>query len=254
MVATTIVVGDTAVSERGAFREALKGTAYEVVADAAHGDALLEAVAKHRPWCVAFDLVLPGHAGQPGDGGVKVMKRIKAKFPDTKFLAIHNVQTASLVMSALSEGAGARVRKPFKRESLLEALAKLASGQEGTTSVKQAAVRLKKALPVRYKLSTDGFFTKKRDALTNDMSEAGLGMVVEEKLLKGATLNVEIEFAGEAPVAAKMQVARVEPVTGLARFNVGLVFTEIDAASKERLKKYIAKELERATAAPQMKK
>lgn len=254
MVTTTMVVADAAVSERGAFREALKGTAYEVVADVANGDALLEAVEKHRPWCVAFDLLLPGHAGNPADGGIKAMKRVKAKFPDTKFLAIHNVQTASLVMNALSEGAGARVRKPFKREALLEALGKLASGLEGTTSVKQAAVRLKKALPVRYKLATDGFFTKKRDAMTADMSEAGLGMVVEEKLLKGAMLNVEIEFAGEAPVTAKMQVARVEPVTGLARFNTGLVFAEIDAASKDRLKKFIARELERVSAGPQPRK
>src|SRR5436190_1579252 len=160
-MANTIVIGDSSVSDRAAFREALKGTGYDVIAEAANGDALLAAIEAKKPWCVAFDLLLPGHADKPGDGGVKVMKRIRDKFPDMRFLVIHNVQTAQLVMGALSEGAGARVRKPFKRESLLEALAKVGTGQEGTTSVKQAGVRLKKQLPISYKLVTDGFFTKK---------------------------------------------------------------------------------------------
>ncbi|MEK7468930.1 MAG: response regulator [Planctomycetota bacterium] len=252
-MAQTIVIGDASLSDRGAFREALKGTGYEVVADAAHGDALAEAAEKHKPWCVAFDLLLPGHADRGGDGGVNVMKRLKQKFPALKFLAVHNVQTAQLVMGALSDGAGARVRKPFKRESLIEALAKLGSGQEGTTSVKQQAVRLRKAMTMKYKLATDGFFTKKREAVTTDVSEAGIGMTTEEKIQKTAILNVEIDLVGEAPVLAKMQVARVAPVAGLPRFDLGLVFIELDQASRERLKRYIMKELERGTVAPPKK-
>jgi len=249
-MAQTIVIGDASLTDRGLFRESLKGTGYEVVADVANGDALLAEVAKHKPWCVAFDLLLPGHADRPGDGGVKVMKRVKDKFPATKFLALHNVQTAQLVMGALSDGAGARVRKPFKRDALIEALAKMGSGQEGTTSVKQTTVRLKKSLMMKYKLVTDGFFTKKRDGVTSDVSEGGIGMITEEKLSKTAMLNVEVDLPGEAPLLAKMQVARVVPVAGLPRFDVGLVFIEFDPAARERLKTYIMKSLERGTGGP----
>jgi DNA-binding NarL/FixJ family response regulator len=252
-MAQTIVMGDASIADRGAFREALKGTAYEVLADVAHGDAMFDAVAQHKPWCVAFDLLLPGHADRGADGGVKIMKRIKEKFPATKFLVVHNVQTATLVMGALSDGAGARVRKPFKRETLLEALGKLGSGQEGTTSIKQQAVRLKKALTVKYKLVTDGFFTKKREAVTSDVSEAGIGLTTEEKIQKTAVLNVELALIGEDPITARMQVARAVPVPGLPRFDLGLVFTELDQASRERLKRYIMRELERGTVAPPKK-
>lgn len=252
-MAGSIVIGDASLADRGAFREALKGTGYEVLADVANGDALFQAVEQHRPWCVTFDLLLPGHADRPGDGGVNVMKRIKAKFPATKFLVVHNVQTAQLVMGALSDGAGARVRKPFKHESLIEALAKLGSGQEGTTSVKQVAVRLKKAMTLRYKLASDGFFTKKREAVTSDISEAGIGMTSEEKLSKTAIVNVEIDVIGEAPIVAKMQVARVEPVAGLPRFNVGLVFINLDPAVRERLKAFIMRSLEKGTVTPAKK-
>lgn len=252
-MAATIVIADASLSDRTAFREVLKGTAYEVVADAGNGDALLEAALKHKPWCVAFDLQLPGHADRGGDGGTHAMKRVKQKLPATKFLVIHNVQTAQLVMGALNEGAGARVRKPFKLESLLEAFGKLGTGQEGTTSIKQATVRLKKSLTLSYKLATDGFFTKKRDAVTTDVSEGGIGATVGEKLGKTNILNVEIDLGPDGPLKARMQVARVEPIAGLPRYEVGLVFLDLDPASRDRLKAFVRREVERVTAAPARK-
>lgn len=246
-MASTIVVADSASAERATFRDALKDTAYEVVGEAAHGDALLEACEKFNPWCVAFDLLLPGHADRGGDGGVLAMQRVLKKFPKIKFLAVHNVATAQLVMGALSAGAGARVRKPVKRDALLEALGKLGTGQAGTTSVKQGTVRLKKSLAFTWKLATDGFFTKKRECVTTEIGEAGLQIQVQEKIAKGAVLNVEVEFPAEAPLKARCQAAKVEPEPGLPRFVADLNFVEIAPAEKDRLKAFLRRLMERGT-------
>lgn len=247
-MAATIVVADAVAADRAAFIEALKGTAYQVVAAVGDGDAALAAVEKHKPWCLAFDLLLPGHAGRPGDGGIATIKRVQQVFPGVRFLAIHNSQTMQIVMNALTAGAGSRVRKPFKRDSLLESLGKLGAGGDGSTQVKQAAVRLKKALPLTYKLASDGFFVKKREAITTDVSEAGIGLTTEEKMPKGTMLNVELDLSGEAPLKAKAQVARFEPITGMPRYNVGLVFIGLDPAERDRLKSFIVRALERGTA------
>lgn len=243
----TIVVADRVPADRAAFTEALKGSPYQVVAEAAHGDALLEAVDKLKPWCVAMDLLLPGHADKPADGGVHAMKKVLGRPFKPKVLVIHDVNTAHLVMGALQTGAGSRVRKPFKREALLEALAKLNTGQEGERAVKQMGVRLKRSFVVHYKGVNEGFFAKKREAVTTDLSETGIGMATGEKIAKGTVLNVEVDLPGESPVKAKCQAMRVEHVTGMQRYDVGLTFVEMDQAERDRLKKFISRMVERGT-------
>lgn len=245
-MSASVIVADRVPADRGAFVEALKGSAYEVVAEAAHGDAMIEAAEKHKPWCVALDLLLPGHADRPADGGVHAMKRLLGKVK-TKVLVIHDVNTAHLVMGALQSGAGSRVRKPFKREPLLEALAKLGTGQEGERAVKQMGVRLKRQMVVTYKGADEGFFSKKREGVTTDIASTGIGMQTPEKIQKGKVLVIELDLPGEPVLKAKCQAMRVEAVAGLQRYDVGMTFVELDPAEQERLKRFIARLVERGT-------
>jgi len=244
----TIIVADSIAADRAAFRTMLKDSAYDVVGEAAHGDDLLAAAVQHKPWCVACDILLPGHADNPADGGLAAMKRVLGKLPKTKILVIHSVESTMRVMDTLKEmQAGTRVRKPFKRDSLIDSLAKLSTGQEGEKSVQQLSVRLKKALVVHYKGQNEGWFAKKRDAVTTDISDHGVGIQSAEKFPKGTILNLEIELPGEAPVKAKCQVQRVEHVAGLPRYDVGMTVLEMDASDRERYTNFIRRILERGT-------
>src|SRR5258705_9721505 len=98
----TIVVADSGEADRKMFIEALAGTPYEVVGEAPHGDAMLESVELLKPWCVAVDLKIPGHAAKPGDGGSNAVRRLSEKYPKVKVLIMHNADTVHLVMGAVS--------------------------------------------------------------------------------------------------------------------------------------------------------
>ncbi|MCE9583283.1 MAG: hypothetical protein K8T20_12405 [Planctomycetes bacterium] len=243
----TIVLADQAIEDRRSFITAIAGTPYEVVGEAAHGDGLLEAVELLKPWCVAIDLRLPGHADRPGDGGSNAVRKLVDKYPKVKILILHNADTVHLVMGAVSASQGVRVRKPLKRESVIEALTKLASGQEGELGIKQIGVKLKRTIVMHYKLATDGFFTKKRECVTTEIGEAGLQIQVEEKIARGAVMNIELEFPAEAPLKAKCQAMKVEPEPGLPRFVADLSFVEIAPAERERLKGFLRRLMERGT-------
>lgn len=243
----TIVLADSGETDRKMFLEAVKGTPYEVVGEASNGDALVEAVDLLKPWCVAIDLRLPGHADKPGDGGSNVVRLLANKFPKVKVLVLHNADTVHLVMGAVSTSHGVRVRKPIKRESLLEALTKLASGQEGELGIKQVGTKLKKTMLMGYKLTTDGFFTKRRECLTTEIGDAGFQVQFTEKLARGATLNVELELPGEAAVKAKCQVVKIDPEPMTTRFNAELAFVEIAQAERDRLKAFMRRLMERGT-------
>lgn len=247
MAQPTIFIADRTPADRAALSEALQGSSYEVVGEASTGDEMMEAVELLKPWCVAVDLMLPGHKDRPGDGGVNAIRLLHEKFPKLKILVTHGMETVHLVMGAISAGAGMRVRKPYRKEQVLEALAKLATGQGGEEGVKQLGVRLKKALPVRYKGAAEGFFAKKREAMTTEVSETAVTMQTEEKLAKGTVLNVEVEMAGEAPLKAKCQAAKVEAVPGLARFDVELNILDLPPAERERWKAFMQRLMDRAT-------
>jgi DNA-binding NarL/FixJ family response regulator len=244
---STIVIADSVPADRAAFAAALKDSPFRVVSEVNNGDALVEALEKTKAWCAAIDLLVPGHDHRPGDGGIATIKRIAEKYPAVRILVIHSEATAHLVMSGIQAGAGARVKKPYKRDALIESLAKLNSGTQGDTSVKQLAVRLKKTLIVHYKAVDDGYFTKKREGITTDISLTGLGIQTEEKLSKGKVLNIEVDIPGEPQMKAKMQAVRVEPVAGLPRYDVGLHFVEMSPDERERLKNFIKRLIERGT-------
>jgi len=244
---TTIIVADKSAEVRKAFSGLLSGTPYEVVGEATDGDALFEAIDLLKPWAIAIDLLLPGHANKPGDGGNSLVKKIADKYPKLKVLILHSGETVHLVMGAISLSNGVRVRKPLQRDKVLEAFTQLATGQDGVGGAGQMGVKLKKALLMSYKNVNDGFFTKKREAMTTDLSETGISIQTEEKLAKGAVLNIELDLPGEAPLKAKMQAIRVEPLVDLKRFDVGLNFVELAQAEKERLKAFTRRLMERGT-------
>lgn len=245
----TIVLADGGEADRKMFMDALKGTPYEVVGEAAHADGMFEAVTLLKPWCVAIDLKLPGHADRPGDGGSNAVRTLADKHSKVKVLVLHNADTVHLVMGAVSSSHGVRVRKPIKRETLLDALTKLASGQEGELGIKAVGVKVKKTMLMYYKLATDGFFTKRRECLTTEVSESGIQVQFTEKVARGAVLNIELELPGEQSFKAKCQVTKSDPEPMTTRFTGELVFAEIAPAEQERLKSFLRRLVERASGA-----
>ena len=86
-------------------------------------------VAWEMMWLHPWDLVITDLA-MPGISGVQLIKRIRGKFPKTRILAISGIFTADDGNAAMSAGADAFLRKPFKIDKLLATIGDLLDSVE----------------------------------------------------------------------------------------------------------------------------
>jgi DNA-binding NarL/FixJ family response regulator len=242
---STIVLADQSVEDRAAFIQALSGQPFRVVAEAERGDQMVEVADRNRPWLVAISIDLPR------DGAGPAIRNLLAKRPDTKVLVMHGVAHASNVPKVMAAGGSARLMKPFTPESVVAALKGINAASIAPKSAESRIIqRIKKVIPISYKGVEEGFFAKKREAMTVEFSAITVLMHGEEKLAVGKDLNAEIEVPGEAPLKAKMRVNRCEPVAGMNRFETTLSFAEMAPAERERLRAFVSRIVERKSALP----
>lgn len=112
-----LLVVDDAAFMRMMLRNALVRGGHEVV-EASNGEEALRAYAEHRPDLVTMDITMPG------EDGVSVMKSLRERYPDARFVMCSAMGQQHLVVDALANGAIDFVVKPFKPERILEAVAK----------------------------------------------------------------------------------------------------------------------------------
>ncbi|MBI5368255.1 MAG: PilZ domain-containing protein [Planctomycetes bacterium] len=225
-----------------ALRESFKGlltqTAFGVDRCVANGDEMLEAYTKSPPAAVVIDMNAPGHKDKPGDGGMAHLKRLLDLDANARIAVTYTLENKMLVMNALKAGAIAKIKKPFRREEIIEALA-VCTGKTKSANVNRAGVRLKKSLALKYKKTTDGFFTRMRNGITDDISPTGISFRTEENLQEKTSLKVEISLPGQPAIAAKGQVVRVKPVVGLPMVEIAFTFTDLSPDEADRLRSFI---------------
>lgn len=95
-----------------------------VVGIAASGEALLKHLASWRPQVVVQDLLLPG-----GIDGIETTRRVLARDPSVRVVALTASTDEGRMMAALRAGAIGYVRKDAEPETLLAAIRAVAQGR-----------------------------------------------------------------------------------------------------------------------------
>jgi two-component system invasion response regulator UvrY len=120
---TVLLVDDHAVVRMG-FRLLLQSSAeLTVVGEAASGEIACQMYAELAPNVVVMDLAMPGM------GGLEALKRILARQPDAKILALSAHDDVMHARRTLQEGALGFLSKRSAPEALLEAVSTVAAGR-----------------------------------------------------------------------------------------------------------------------------
>jgi two-component system, NarL family, invasion response regulator UvrY len=118
-----LLVDDHAVVRTG-FRLLLQSQPdIKVVAEAQSGEAACQIYAELTPDVVVMDL------GMPGMGGLEALRRIRARNPDARILALSAHDDPMHARRALREGALGFLSKRSAPEALIEAIASVAAGR-----------------------------------------------------------------------------------------------------------------------------
>ena len=112
-----VLVVDDSPFMRKLVHNALKALGFEVVGEAADGNAAVEAYARLRPDFVTLDLVMPKV------DGFAALKAIRAADPAARVVIVSGAGEAAQVERALNEGACAYLVKPFKEVDVAQAMA-----------------------------------------------------------------------------------------------------------------------------------
>jgi len=118
-----VVVDDHAMFRTGVKAElAEHADRVEVVGEAADVDAAVAVVTALQPDVVLLDVHLPG------GGGVEVMRRVAARLPGTRFLALSVSDAAEDVIGTVRAGARGYVTKTITGPELVDAVERVAGG------------------------------------------------------------------------------------------------------------------------------
>jgi DNA-binding NarL/FixJ family response regulator len=117
---SVVIVDDHAMFRTGV-RSEIKD-AVEVLGEAADVDEAVATVMARRPDVVLLDVHLPG------GGGVEVMRRVAARLPDTRFLALSVSDAAEDVIGTIRGGARGYVTKSITGPELVDAIDRVAEG------------------------------------------------------------------------------------------------------------------------------
>lgn len=95
----------------------------EIVAQASDGDTVLRLVKKHSPDIVIMDISMPGL------NGIEATRRISAKFPDVKVIALSMHSYRRFIMEMLKAGASGYLLKNCAFDELGNAVRTVAAGR-----------------------------------------------------------------------------------------------------------------------------
>ncbi|MEA3329075.1 MAG: PilZ domain-containing protein [Candidatus Omnitrophota bacterium] len=110
-------------------------------------------------------------------------------------------------------------------------------------------VRLDASIKISYRVLKKSELPSR--VLSRDISGGGIKFPVEEKLKKGAGLDLEIEIPdGQEPIKALGQVVWIKKSTfrrskGMNYFEIGVKFVEIKPFNRNRISKFVYQRIHR---------
>ena len=126
MSITLVIAEDHEVVRRG-LRSLLAGTEIEIIGEAATGEKALELSLRLQPDVVLLDVRLPN-----GDG-LNVLGRLKLERPEQAVLFLSTYDNPTYVARAVAMGAAGYLLKGADRDHLLDAIRKVAAGDNAWT-------------------------------------------------------------------------------------------------------------------------
>ncbi len=103
----------------------LEGSEFEIVETARNGQEALERFRAAHPDLVLMDLVMPGWSGE------ETLQRLLEEAPDADVIMVSSMGTEDAVTRCLEIGAKDFLKKPFKKEELLDFLRRHVSAGGG---------------------------------------------------------------------------------------------------------------------------
>ena len=172
-----LIVDDNA-SMRTLLTALLGGQGYEVVGALEDGNAVMDAVRRHRPRIVCLDYQLPGR------NGLDILKDINAEFPDIDVLFITASEDSTIEQRAADAGAAGFLRKPFGQKQVLDELRQV-------TETRSQADRAENAAPIASGKRTPPKAGKRDAVIVDDNSSIRL-------LLKGVLSELGLNIVAQA--------------------------------------------------------
>jgi two-component system, NarL family, response regulator LiaR len=198
MVTTIAIVDDHRVVSRSlkAYLESFPGLS--VVGIAASGEELFEHLGIWQPHIVLQDLLMPG-----GLNGVETTRRILARAPGIRVIALTASTDEARMMGVLRAGAVGYVRKDSEPEVLLAAVRAVASGR---TYIDPSAGGLRARLDAADDLTPREIEVLRYIALGHSNKEIAAALDVGEETIKthvGHVLGkLQVESRGQATAQA----------------------------------------------------
>ncbi len=115
-----VLIADDASFMRQMIREIIEPEGHEVVGEATNGIEAVDLYNELTPDLVTMDIVMPKRSG------IDAAKAILAEHPSACIVMCSALGQETLVMEALSAGARDFIVKPFKPDSVIATLSKLA--------------------------------------------------------------------------------------------------------------------------------
>lgn len=104
-------------------KKALQNSEFELIATALDGEEGVKAIEQNQPDIVLLDMLMPKL------DGIDVLKQIRHRYPDTKFVMLSSSRVREDVVNCKNAGANGYIAKPFQLDHLLKALRNLVSSE-----------------------------------------------------------------------------------------------------------------------------
>ena len=114
----SVLIVDDSLYMRTVIKDALEEAGYEIVGQAANGEAAIDMAFELQPDIITLDNILPDMIG------TDILKVYKEEGLESKVIMISAVGQESVIEEGLNLGANDYIVKPFTTEQLVESLGK----------------------------------------------------------------------------------------------------------------------------------
>jgi DNA-binding NarL/FixJ family response regulator len=119
-----ILIADDHLLFRDGVRKLLSAVPdFNVVAEAGHGDEVLEMTARHQPEVVLLDLTMPGQ------DGLVTLQRLRSAHPEVRVILLTSSEERDEMLQAVRFGTAGIVQKSTPTELLIKSIRKVHAGE-----------------------------------------------------------------------------------------------------------------------------
>ncbi len=112
------VIDDNELSRRSII-EILEAENFKIAGGAANVTQALELIANKKPTLLIVDVIMPEVSG------IELIKKVMEKYNDIAIIMMSSLSSENIIIESISNGAIDFLKKPFKKETLIDAVNKV---------------------------------------------------------------------------------------------------------------------------------